>query len=196
MTESEYIPADHSLSVEQRARQLAHAALDALARVIDPEHCAKDADVIKAADAILDRGHGKPTQAVISVPARVASRAALAALSTTELLAAIGEARLKSRPGYTGRSQIVEASRRLETAQHSTNDKESPSHSITRSAVSEGVTRDVTRDMLAATGTAVIDLNYDPLPPPQKGPRHHRDFQEGPPAIKWEFDEELDPLAL
>lgn len=48
---------------------------------------AKAADRLRAAQLILDRGHGRAVQAVISVPARQAVAARLAAMSEDALLA-------------------------------------------------------------------------------------------------------------
>lgn len=69
---------------------------EAIGRIVDvmrDEFC-KPMETIAAAQALLDRGHGKPSQAIITtgggnegVPAK------LAAMSDTELMAALGEAR-------------------------------------------------------------------------------------------------------
>jgi hypothetical protein len=46
----------------------------------------KDADRLRAAQLILEMGHGKPTQAVISIPAKGAAAQRLAQYSTDKLL--------------------------------------------------------------------------------------------------------------
>ena len=55
---------------------------------------------LRAAELILDRGHGRAVQAIISVPARQASAMRLAAMSSSELLriAARGRGREKGGP--------------------------------------------------------------------------------------------------
>lgn len=69
---------------------------DALARIHTAEaigalvdamrNAPKHSERIAAAQAVLDRGHGRAVQAVISIPARQAVAARLAALSDDELL--------------------------------------------------------------------------------------------------------------
>lgn len=83
-------------TIEERARELAQRALNTLEEVM-VNGCKEDASRVKAATAILDRGYGKPTQAIIAIPQRNTRSAALAALSDAELLLMIGE--LRNREG-------------------------------------------------------------------------------------------------
>lgn len=83
---------------EQRARELADVALDTLEEVMR-NGCKDDAPRVRAASEILDRGYGKPTQAIITIPARVTRSNALAALSDSELLQLIGELRNRKSTG-------------------------------------------------------------------------------------------------
>lgn len=54
----------------------------------------KPGEVLAAAQALLDRGHGKPTQAIIAIPAEAKAADQLASMSDADLLAAIGAARI------------------------------------------------------------------------------------------------------
>ncbi len=49
----------------------------------------EDRDRIRAAEAILDRGYGKPSQAIIQVPASKRQAAILASMSDDQLVAII-----------------------------------------------------------------------------------------------------------
>lgn len=97
--------------IEQRSRELAQSALDTLADVM--RNGDKDAARVAAANAVLDRGYGRPTQAVIAIPQRNAISNALAAMTDAELLALIGESR-KARGG--GDAKAAQAGGGLETA--------------------------------------------------------------------------------
>ncbi len=55
---------------------------------------AEDRDRLKAAEQLLDRGHGKPLTATIALPANRAQAALLAAMSDDDLLQAISSAQL------------------------------------------------------------------------------------------------------
>jgi len=55
----------------------------------------KDSDRIRAAEAILDRGYGKPSQAVISIPATKQQAALLASMSDADLVAIMESKPLK-----------------------------------------------------------------------------------------------------
>lgn len=67
------------------AREHTEVAIQTIADVmVDP--FAENKDRLSAAKEILDRGHGKPMQAIIQVPASKAVAARLAALSGDELL--------------------------------------------------------------------------------------------------------------
>jgi hypothetical protein len=98
--------------IEQRARELATVALDTLHDCM-VNGSKEDASRVKAASVVLDRGYGKPTQAIIAIPQRNAGSAALAALTDGELLALIGEIR-NQRGGRDAKLRI--AARGLETA--------------------------------------------------------------------------------
>jgi HEAT repeat protein len=88
------------------ARDHTERAIDTLAQIMSDEF-AEDRDRIRAAESILDRGHGKPLQASISVPTSKAQAARLAAMSDEELLMLIQEAPL---PRLSGpKPDVVEA---------------------------------------------------------------------------------------
>lgn len=75
-----------------RATELAREHTDSAIQVVteimnDP--FAENKDRLKAAQEILDRGHGKPTQAVIAVPPSKKLAQQLAALTNDELLAIV-----------------------------------------------------------------------------------------------------------
>lgn len=83
---------------DERPQQYIPASADSLARLhtaeaigtlvsIQRNKQAKDADRIKAASELLDRGHGKAVQATIAVPVRQAVAAKLAGLDDSALLA-------------------------------------------------------------------------------------------------------------
>lgn len=55
---------------------------------------AENRERIAAANSLLDRGHGKPLTAVISLPSTRAHQAMLAALSDEELMAQINQTQL------------------------------------------------------------------------------------------------------
>jgi hypothetical protein len=78
----QYIPA----SADSLARLHTAEAIGALVTVMRRKG-AKEADVIKAASELLDRGHGKAVQATIAVPVRQAVAAKLAGLDDSALLA-------------------------------------------------------------------------------------------------------------
>lgn len=75
------------------ARQHSSRAIQALADVMDSDF-SEPREVIAAANALLDRAHGKPTQAIVSGGTAGDIPEKLAAMSDTELLAALGEARM------------------------------------------------------------------------------------------------------
>jgi hypothetical protein len=88
MSEPEYMPAD----ANTLARMHAHEAVGALVDVVRSLG-AKGSERVAAAVALLDRGYGKPSQAIISVPARRRERALLSAMSTDDLLALVDRAK-------------------------------------------------------------------------------------------------------
>jgi hypothetical protein len=75
-------------AIDKLARSYAVEAIATLAKIMN-EPMAKDSDRIKAADSILDRGYGKPQQAVISIPASKMQQQALAAMEDDELMVII-----------------------------------------------------------------------------------------------------------
>lgn len=75
-------------SADSLARSHTEAAIETLAEIMaDP--WAKDADRIKAADSILDRGHGKPLSATITLPPSKLALQQLAAMTDDELMQVI-----------------------------------------------------------------------------------------------------------
>lgn len=80
-------------TLAELARGYTERAMKILVDVME-DPFAEDKDKIKAADSVLDRGHGKPTQAVIAVPPAQAVRDAAARLTRAELERIIREAPL------------------------------------------------------------------------------------------------------
>jgi len=80
-------------SADALAREHTEKAISLLAQVVDDTD-AEYKDRIKAADSILDRGHGKPNQAIIQIPANRAMAALLAGKSDEELLALLNSHQL------------------------------------------------------------------------------------------------------
>lgn len=78
------------------ARQHTEAAIAALVSIMNDEVLAKPSEVIAAATAILDRGHGKPMQSVMAINAS-SELEKLTGMTDGELLAAIGEYRMAQR---------------------------------------------------------------------------------------------------
>lgn len=70
---------------DQLAREHTEAAIQTLAEIMY-DGDARTADRIKAADSILDRGHGKPVQATIMIPADKRTRDALYDMTDEELM--------------------------------------------------------------------------------------------------------------
>jgi hypothetical protein len=77
-----------SSTLDKLARSYAVEALATLREVMR-NRMAKDSDRRAAADSILDRGYGKPQQAIISIPASKQQQQALAALGDDELMVII-----------------------------------------------------------------------------------------------------------
>lgn len=77
--------ADPNGRVDRLARAYTSLAIGALVDVLRAP-LAKDADKIRAAAELLDRGHGKATQATITVSAKGAAAHRLAMMSTDALL--------------------------------------------------------------------------------------------------------------
>ena len=77
-----------SRPLDAQARALTESALATINEVmIDP--LAEHRDRLRAAEQILDRGHGKPLSATIQLPANRRQAQQLAALSDEELMAQI-----------------------------------------------------------------------------------------------------------
>lgn len=75
------------------ARQHTEKAIDRIVDILE-DPFAEDKDVLKAADMILDRGHGKPNQAIIAVPGNRAVAALLASKSDDELMQLLNQHQL------------------------------------------------------------------------------------------------------
>ena len=75
-----------SKRADQLAREHTEAAINTLVEVMY-DGDAKPSDRIKAADSILDRGHGKPVQATIAIPLDKAARDALYDMTDEDLMA-------------------------------------------------------------------------------------------------------------
>lgn len=75
------------MSIELKARQHGERAIEILAD--EMENAFEARDRIRAAESVLDRGYGKPSQAVIAVPASQRQRALLAAMTDDSLVAII-----------------------------------------------------------------------------------------------------------
>lgn len=73
-------------TADSLARLYTAEAMGLLVQVVRGDVEAKTSERIRAAEDILDRGHGRAVQAVISVPARQAVAARLAAMSDDALL--------------------------------------------------------------------------------------------------------------
>jgi hypothetical protein len=76
-----------SKPVDELAREHGPRAIELLADTM--ETAVEDKDRIRAAEAILDRGYGKPSQAIIAIPANRRQAALLAAMSDEALVAVI-----------------------------------------------------------------------------------------------------------
>lgn len=76
-----------SKGVDELARGHGPRAVEVLADIM--ETAAEPRDVIRAAEAILDRGYGKPSQAIIAIPANRRQAALLAGMSDEQLVAVI-----------------------------------------------------------------------------------------------------------
>jgi len=78
---------DDDADIGELARSHAPRALTLLADAM--ETAETDKDRIRAAEAILDRGYGKPSQAIIQIPASRRQAALLAGMSDEALVAVI-----------------------------------------------------------------------------------------------------------
>lgn len=75
-------------SVDSIAREYTEDAMHIVASIMVAPDC-EPQDRLRAANMILDRGHGKPLAATITLPASKAQRARLAAMSDEDLIAEI-----------------------------------------------------------------------------------------------------------
>lgn len=75
------------------ARRHTEKAIETIALVMD-DPFAENKDRLKAAEVLLDRGHGKPNQAIIAVPGNRQIAALLAQKSDDELMALINQSQL------------------------------------------------------------------------------------------------------
>lgn len=104
--------------IDELAREHAPNAVTLLAEIMDREAYPfiEARDRIRAAEAILDRGYGKPSQAIIQVPANRQQAALLASLSDDQLVAVIEQKQLPSlrQPMIT-----IDAPKRIAAATHS-----------------------------------------------------------------------------
>lgn len=82
--------------IDELAREHAPNAVTLLAEMMDREAFPwiEPRDRIRAAEAILDRGYGKPSQAIIQVPATRRQAALLASLTDDQLVAVIEQKQL------------------------------------------------------------------------------------------------------
>lgn len=76
-----------SKGVDELARDHGPRAVEVLADIM--ESATEPRDVIRAAEAILDRGYGKPSQAIIAIPANRRQAALLAGMSDEALVSII-----------------------------------------------------------------------------------------------------------
>lgn len=80
-------------TLDTLAREHTETAIGVLAEVMkDP--FAENRERIAAANAILDRGHGKPNQAIIAVPGNRAIAALLSSKTDDELMAILNSTQL------------------------------------------------------------------------------------------------------
>lgn len=75
------------------ARQHTEKAIDTIVSVMD-DPFAENKDRIRAAETILDRGHGKPSQAIIAIPGNRQMAALLAGKTDDELMQILNQATL------------------------------------------------------------------------------------------------------
>lgn len=92
-------------SLADKAREFSDRALATINEIME-DPFAEDKDRLKAASEMLDRGHGKATQAVIALPAGQATRDEAAKLTRAQLLEIIQRAEL---PRLRHESEPVDA---------------------------------------------------------------------------------------
>jgi translation initiation factor IF-2 len=86
------MPAQSTKGIDDLAREHAPDAIGVL--VEEMQNAVESRDRIRAAEAVLDRGYGKPSQAIIQVPANRRQAALLAAMSDDSLVAVIEQKEL------------------------------------------------------------------------------------------------------
>jgi cytochrome P450 len=72
-------------AVDRLAQEHTERAVTVLAEILD-DPFAENKDRIRAAESLLDRGHGKPAQAIIALPMNREQARRLAAMSDDDLL--------------------------------------------------------------------------------------------------------------
>ena len=82
---------NEQMSASELARKYTDRAIEVVAEIMEG---GEDKDRLKAAETLLDRGHGKAAQAIIAVPPSRQQQALLAAFSDDELMAVLSAAKL------------------------------------------------------------------------------------------------------
>ncbi len=90
------------------AREHTEDAIQVITEVMN-DPFAEDRDKLSAANAILDRGHGKPSQAIIAVPASKAQAALLAAMGDDELMHIVNQAQIRRLAPIDAEFEVVPA---------------------------------------------------------------------------------------
>jgi hypothetical protein len=96
-------------SLDNLAREHTEKAVKVIADIMD-DPFAENRDRLKAANDILDRGHGKPLAATIALPANRAAAARLAQMSDDELMLAIQSTPLPRLMQSADQSTIIDNS--------------------------------------------------------------------------------------
>lgn len=104
----------HEKGIDELAREHAPRAVELLANEMETAYESRDR--IRAAEAILDRGYGKPSQAIIQVPASRQQAALLASLTDDQLVAVIEQKQL---PRLGAPQPMITVSPPLPAATHS-----------------------------------------------------------------------------
>lgn len=95
-----------SARADELARLHTDLAIRTAVEIMTGEH-AEDRDRLRAAELVLDRGHGKPIAAVIQLPAPRRAAEALAAMDDDALLAVLQRQQL---PRLAQDAEIIEVS--------------------------------------------------------------------------------------
>lgn len=80
-------------TADSLAREHTEKAIGTIVEVMD-DPFAENKDRLKAAETILDRGHGKPSQAIIAVPGNRQLAVLLAGKTDDELMAILNQTQL------------------------------------------------------------------------------------------------------